>query len=214
MEKTMQLDRQNGRHRLVSRMTRRGLWTVALACVLLGCSQQQKPQFNAIDITGANYATGFELTDHNGNRRALTDFKGKITIVFFGYTHCPDVCPTTLSEVVQVKQLLGDQGSKVQSVFITLDPARDTPEFLKNYVTHFDDSFVGLIPTEQELPEVAKAFKIYYKKVDGPTPTSYTFDHTAGSYVFDAQGRVRLFTHYGTGAKPLAQDIALLLKEQ
>jgi protein SCO1/2 len=190
-------------------------WLVMLGVVLLAmaCSQQ-KPQFNAIDITGANYATGFELIDHNGTRRSLADFKGKVSVVFFGYTHCPDVCPTTMSELVQVKRLLGSDADKVQGIFVTLDPERDTADFLKNYVTNFDPTFVGFIPSLQELPELAKSFKIYYKKVDGKTPTSYTLDHTAGSYVYDTQGRVRLFTRYGTGAQPLAQDIALLLKEQ
>lgn len=191
----------------------RGLMASWVLVLVVACTPQQA-QFSAIDITGANYANAFELTDHNGQRRSLGDFKGKVTVVFFGYTHCPDVCPTTLSELVEVKQLLGAQGDQVQGIFITLDPERDTAEFLKNYVTHFDPSFVGLVPTLQELPDLAKSFKIYYKKVEGQTPTSYTLDHTAGSYVFDKQGRVRLFTRYGTGAKPLAQDIALLLKAQ
>lgn len=171
-----------------------------------------KPQFKAIDITGADYAKGFTLSDHNGQTRSLSDFQGKVVVVFFGYTQCPDVCPTSMSELAEVKRLLGAQGDKLQGVFITVDPARDTPELLKAYIANFDPSFLAFSPTPEQLAAVAKDFKIYYKKVDGKTPTSYTMDHSAGSYVFDPQGRVRLFSRYGSGAQALAQDIALLLK--
>jgi len=176
-----------------------------------GCSPD-KPKFNAIDVTGANYAKSFALKDHTGQERKLTDFKGKVVVVFFGYTQCPDVCPTTMTELVEVKRLLGVNGDKLQAVFITVDPARDTAELLNAYVTNFDPSFVALIPTPEQLVEVAKEFKIYYKKVEGKTPTSYTMEHSAGSYIFDGQGQVRLFSRYGSGAQALAQDIAVLLK--
>jgi len=179
--------------------------------LVTACSPD-KPKFNAIDVTGANYAKGFALQDHTGQERKLTDFKGKVVVVFFGYTQCPDVCPTTMTELVEVKRLLGANGDKLQAVFITVDPARDTAELLNAYVSNFDPGFVALIPTPEQLVEVAKEFKIYYKKVDGKTPTSYTMEHSAGSYIFDGQGQVRLFSRYGSGAQAIAQDIAVLLK--
>ena len=187
-----------------------GFAACSLALVT-GCSPD-KPKFNAIDITGANYAKSFALKDHTGQERKLTDFKGKVVVVFFGYTQCPDVCPTTMTELVEVKRLLGANGDKLQAVFITVDPTRDTAELLNAYVTNFDPSFVALIPTPEQLVEVAKEFKIYYKKVDGKTPTSYTMEHSAGSYIFDGQGQVRLFSRYGSGGQALAQDITVLLK--
>ena len=182
------------------------------AFALVSACSPDKPKFNAIDVTGANYAKGFSLKDHTGQERKLTDFKGKVVVVFFGYTQCPDVCPTTMTELVEVKRLLGAKGDKLQAVFITLDPARDTAELLNAYVTNFDSSFVALIPTPEQLVEVAKEFKIYYKKVDGKTPTSYTMEHSAGSYIFDGQGQVRLFSRYGSDAQAIAQDVTMLLK--
>ncbi|MBU6225024.1 MAG: SCO family protein [Burkholderiales bacterium] len=192
----------------------RAAFGLVLVCslTLFGACSPDKPQFNAIDVTGANYAKGFSLKDHTGQERKLTDFKGKVVVVFFGYTQCPDVCPTTMTELVEVKRLLGANGEKLQAVFITVDPVRDTAELLNAYVTNFDPSFVALIPSPEQLVEVAKEFKIYYKKVDGKTPTSYTMDHSAGSYIFDTQGQVRLFSRYGSGAQVIAQDIAVLLK--
>ena len=197
------------RRRLVASLVL-GFAACSLAFVT-GCSPD-KPKFNAIDVTGANYAKNFALKDHTGQERKLTDFKGKVVVVFFGYTQCPDVCPTTMTELVEVKRLLGANGDKLQAVFITVDPTRDTAELLNAYVTNFDPSFVALIPTPEQLVEVAKEFKIYYKKVDGKTPTSYTMEHSAGSYIFDGQGQVRLFSRYGSGAQALTQDIAVLLK--
>jgi protein SCO1/2 len=154
------------------------------------------------------------LTDHNGKARTLADFRGKVVVVFFGYTQCPDVCPTTMTELAEVKKLLGADGDKLQGLFVTIDPARDTPEVLKAYMGNFDPGFLALIPTPEQLPLVAKDFKIYYKKVDGKTPTSYTMDHSAGSYIYDTQGRLRLYTRYGSGAGALASDIKLLLQKQ
>ena len=197
------------RRRLVASLVL-GFAACSLAFVT-GCSPD-KPKFNAIDVTGANYAKSFALKDHTGQERKLTDFNGKVVVVFFGYTQCPDVCPTTMTELVEVKRLLGANGDKLQAVFITVDPTRDTAELLNAYVTNFDPSFVALIPPPAQLVEVAKEFKIYYKKVDGKTPTSYTMEHSAGSYIFDGQGQVRLFSRYGSGAQALAQDIAVLLK--
>ena len=184
----------------------------ALAVLALAACSPDKPKFNAIDITGADYAKGFTLTDHNGQSRSLSDFKGKVVVLFFGYTQCPDVCPTSMLELAEVKRLMGADGDKLQGVFVTVDPVRDTAELLKAYMANFDPTFVAFIPTPEQLAVVAKDYKIYYKKVDGKTPTSYTMDHSAGSYVYDTQGNLRLYSRYGVGAQVLAHDIQTLLK--
>jgi protein SCO1/2 len=188
-------------------------WTVAVALGVFGLSgcSPDKPQFRSIDITGADYAQGFTLTDQWGQERRLSDFKGKVVVVFFGYTQCPDVCPTSLQELAETKRLLGKDGDKLQGVFVTVDPERDTAELLKTYMTNFDPSFVAFVPTQAQLAQVAKDYKVYYKKVDGKTPTSYTMDHSAGSYIYDTQGRIRLYSRYGAGAATLAADIKALL---
>lgn len=198
--------------RSLLRATSAPLLATALAPLLVACGET-KPQFKAIDVTGAEYARDFQLTDHDGRPRTLKDFRGKAVVVFFGYTHCPDVCPTTLSEIAEAKRLLGPDGAKVQGVFITVDPQRDTPEMLKAYMANFGPDFVALHGTPEQLAAVAKEYKIYYKKVDGKTPDSYTMDHSAGSYVYDPQGRVRLYTRYGTGPEALASDLKILLKD-
>lgn len=167
--------------------------------------------FNAVDITGADYAKQLSLPDQDGKLRALSDFKGKVTVIFFGYTQCPDVCPTTLSELAQVKQALGPDGDRLQGVFVTVDPERDTPELLKQYVGSFDPSFVALRGTPEQTAAAAKEFRVFYGKVPGRTEGSYTIDHTAGSYLFDAQGRLRVFVRYGGGAEPLTADLKTLL---
>lgn len=185
------------------------------ACVtatFVACSQD-KPSFQAIDVTGASYAKDFALKDHNGQLRHIADFAGKVVVVFFGYTQCPDVCPTAMTELAQAKQLLGKDGNRLQALFVTVDPERDTADVLKAYTENFDPTFLALIPTPAQLPDVARDFKIYYKKAEGKTPTSYSMDHSAGSYIYDTKGQVRLFTRYGSGAAALASDIALLLKE-
>ena len=188
---------------------------LASAGGLLTACQPDKPQFKAIDITGADYAQGFQLTDFNGQPRSPADYKGKVVVVFFGFTQCPDVCPTTMNEMAQVKKLLGTDGDKLQVVFISIDPERDTPEVLKAYMGSFDPTFTGLYAASPDaLAALAKDFKIYYKKVDGKTPTSYSMDHTAASYVYDPQGRLRLYARYGIGPQAMADDIRLLLKGQ
>jgi protein SCO1/2 len=178
----------------------------------LGACSEHKPAFAAIDITGADYARDFALTDHNGQARTLKDFAGKVVVMFFGYTQCPDVCPTSMLELVEVKKLLGKQGERVQGLFVTVDPARDTPEVLKAYMENFDPTLLALYTTPEKLMSLTKDYKVYYKKVDGPTPTSYSMDHSAGSYVYDTQGKLRLYTRYGSGAALLAGDIKLLLQ--
>jgi protein SCO1/2 len=189
-----------------------GACALALSLVGLTACSEPKPAFKAVDITGADYAKELNLPDQNGQVRKLKDFSGKLVVVFFGYTQCPDVCPTTMQELAEVKRLLGPDGDKLQAVFVTVDPERDTTELLKAYVENFDASFVALRPTQEQLPAIAKEFKIYFKRVEGKTPTSYTMDHSAGSYTFDTQGRVRLFNRYGMGAQALADDFKLLLK--
>jgi len=191
---------------------------IAKAAILTGlgglfvaCSNK-KPDFAAIDITGADYARGFSLADHNGQTRSLRDFAGKVVVVFFGYTQCPDACPTTMTELLEVKKALGKDGDRLQALFITIDPERDTPEVLKAYVGNFDPSFLALIPSAEALPALAKDYKVFYKKVPGTTPTSYSMDHTAASFIYDPQGKLRLYTRYGSGAASLAADIRLLLK--
>lgn len=160
-----------------------------------------------------DYARDFApLKDHNGQQRSIQDFRGKVVVVFFGYTQCPDVCPTSMTELVEVKKLLGADGDKLQALFVTVDPERDTPELLKAYMANFDPSFLALYTTPTELPALAQNYKIYFKKVDGKTATSYTMDHSAGSYIYDAQGRIRLYARYGSGPQLLAADIRQLLK--
>jgi len=179
---------------------------------LLSACSEAKPTFSSVDITGASYAKDFELTDHNGQVRHLGDFKGKVVVMFFGYTQCPDVCPTSMAELAEVKKALGADGDKLQGLFVTVDPARDTPEVLKGYMENFDPTFLALYTTPEKLEVLAKDFKVYYKRVNGKTDTSYTMDHSAGSYIYDPQGNLRLFTRYGSGAKVLAADIQQLLK--
>ena len=180
--------------------------------LLSACSQADKPQFNSIDLTGADYAKDFSLRDQNGKLRSIKDFAGKVTVVFFGFTQCPDVCPASMVELAQVKKTLGSDGGKLQVLLITVDPERDTPQLLKAYMGNFDPTFLALRPTVEQLPQVAKDFKIYYKKVDGQTPGSYTMEHSAGSYVYDPKGNIRLYSRYGSDTQGLASDLQLLLK--
>lgn len=180
------------------------------AALAAGCGET-KPQFKAIDITGADYARDFPLPDVDGRMRSVKDFAGKAVVVFFGFTQCPDVCPTTLSEIAQAKKLLGPDGDKVVGVLVTVDPERDTPEMLKAYVANFGKDFVALRGTPEQLAAVAKDFKVYYKKVDLKSG-GYTMEHSAASYVYDPQGRLRLYARYGSGAQALADDLKLLLK--
>ena len=189
-----------------------GAVALSITAGLLAACSPGNPSFRSIDLTGADYAQDFSLPDHNGQLRTLKDFGGKIVVVFFGFTQCPDVCPTSMADLAQVKQLLGADGDKLQGIFITVDPERDTPALLKGYMANFDPTFLALRPTPEQLVQIAKDFKIYYKKVEGKTPTSYTLDHSAGSYVYDTKGQLRLYNRYGAGAEVLASDIRLLLK--
>ena len=186
--------------------------SISATAVLTACSESAV-EFRGVNITGADYARDFSLTDHNGQRRSLKDLRGKVVVVFFGFTQCPDVCPTSMPELAEVNAALGADGERLQGIFISVDPERDTLELLKAYMENFDPSFLALRPTPEQLPALTKNFKIYYKKVDGTTPTSYTMDHSAGSYVYDPQGRLRIYHRYGSGAEALTQDVRTLLKE-
>ena len=197
---------------------KRVLLAAALAVgFLAGCDRlgggAPKPSFKAVDITGAEYARELSLPDADGKMRTLADFKGKVTLVFFGYTQCPDVCPTTLAELAAVKRDLGKDGDRVQGVFVSVDPQRDTAEILKAYMASFDPGFVALRGTPEQIQATARDFKVFYAQVPGKTEGSYTVDHTAGTYVFDASGKVRLFLRYGSGAEALRHDLKLLLDE-
>ncbi|MCR6479597.1 SCO family protein [Variovorax sp. ZS18.2.2] len=188
-----------------------GSMAVAALGVGLAACSETKQSFNAVDITGADYAKDFSLKDADGKVRTMVDFKGKAVVLFFGYAQCPDVCPTTMTEMAQVKQQLGKDGDKLQVLFVTVDPARDTPEVMKAYMGAFDPNFVALIPTLDELTATAKDFKVYYKKVDGKTPTSYSMDHSAASFIYDPQGRLRLYARYGAGVPSMVSDLKTLL---
>lgn len=178
----------------------------------LGACQQGSQGFRATDITGADFGRDFALTDHTGKPRALAHFRGRVVVMFFGFTHCPDVCPTTLAELAGAVRKLGSEGDDVQVLMVTVDPERDTPQVLSQYVTAFDPHFLALRGTVEETARVAKEFKIIYQKSTGTQPDNYTMDHSAGTYIFDRQGRLRLYVSYGRGAEVFAHDIALLLK--
>ena len=194
----------NRRHAVIA-MAASAAWS------LTACSPEAV-SFKSTDITGAEFGKGLRLIDHLGHPRTLADFQGKIVVVFFGFTQCPDVCPTSMTTMAEVKRLLGERGQLLQVLFITVDPERDTLPLLKDYMAAFDPGFLALRPEPAELKAVADSFKVYYKKVEGQTPTSYTMDHSAGKYIFDSAGRARLFSSYGTEAAVIAADIETLIK--
>jgi protein SCO1 len=185
--------------------------STAFLIFLIAACAQEKPVFKNVDITGAEYARQFELTDHNGQKRTLADFKGKAVAVFFGFTQCPDVCPTALAELAKVRSGLGKDADKLQVIFVTIDPERDTPAVLKSYLANFDPQALGLAGSLEQTAATAKEFKVFYAKVPGTTAGSYTMDHTAGSYVFDAQGKIRLFVRHGTDPQLLIGDLKQIL---
>jgi protein SCO1/2 len=202
---------------------RRSLIAAGAAAPLLlwGCERagapaasSARPSFRSIDITGADYARELGLPDAAGQVRTIAEFRGRIPVVFFGFTQCPDVCPTTLLELAEIRKALGTEGERVQGIFVTVDPERDTPEVLRAYVDNFGAGFVALRGTLEQTQALAKHFRVYFNKVPGKTEGSYTLDHTAGCYVFDAQGRVRLFTRHGMGIEALKSDLKILLDEK
>ena len=194
----------------MSRLTRAS--AVALCALCLAACGPAEPKFKGSDVTGVAFGRDFHLTDHNGKARALADFRGKVVVMFFGYTQCPDFCPTTLSELAVAVQKLGPDASRVQVLFVTVDPERDTRELLSRYVPAFDPSFLGLYGDAAATAEVAKEFKVLYQKQPGPTPGSYSMDHSAGTFIFDPQGRLRVYESYGQGPDVFAHDIRALLQ--
>ena len=190
-----------------------GLGLLSLLIIgVLGCSP--KPSFKNVDITGSTaFANNFSLLDTNGNTKTMADYKGKVVVVFFGFTQCPDVCPTTLTEMDEALKLLGPKADKVQVIFITVDPERDTASVLAQYVPAFNPRFIGLRPADEAgLEKLARDFRIYYKKVPGSKPGSYTMDHSAGSYVFDQNGQLRLYIKHAQGPEVLAHDLKNILQ--
>jgi protein SCO1/2 len=185
---------------------------VAVAAALVAGCAPDSPTFKASDVTGSAFGRDFALTDHNGKPRTLADFRGKVVVLFFGYTHCPDVCPTTLAELAEALKRLGPAAEKVQVLFVTVDPERDTPDLLSRYVPAFDPSFLGLYGDADATARIAKEFRILYQKQPGRTSESYTVDHSAGTFVFDPQGRLRLYVGYGQGAAVFEHDIGELLR--
>jgi len=187
------------------------VWAAALLA-LSGCQPApQPPAFQATDITGAAFARDFRLTDHNGRVRTLADFRGKVVAVFFGYTHCPDVCPTTLSDFAAALKLLGAQAGRVQVIFVTLDPQRDTPDILKQFVPAFNPSFLGMATDAETLKRLAKEYKVVYQKTSVKGVDDYLIDHSAGTYIYDPKGRLRLLMPYGSSPEAIAHDLKALL---
>lgn len=187
-----------------------------LVCALIGCTgkhERDDANFIGTNVTGAKLGDDLGLVDYDGRRRHLSEFKGKTVALFFGYTHCPDVCPTTMAELAKAVTLLGPKGSEVQVLFVTLDPERDTQEVLKKYVPSFNPSFLGLRGDAKETERVAKDFKIFYAKQDNGSKAGYTIDHSAGVYVFDKKGNLRLYLNPGQGAKGIAHDLSELMGE-
>ena len=195
-------------------MRRSALLAVGFAALLGLTACQPTPEpvtFKATDITGAAFARDFKLTDHNGKTRTLADFRGKVVAIFFGYTHCPDVCPTTLADFAAALRELGPLGDKVQVLFVTVDPERDTPEMLREFVPAFDPRFLGMVTDAANLKSLAHEYKVVYQKTGVKAPDDYLIDHSAGTYVYDPQGKLRLLVAYGSGPDDIAQDLKTLL---
>ncbi|THU04525.1 SCO family protein [Lampropedia puyangensis] len=186
--------------------------TAALA--LTGCkSEPPAPALNGVDISASGFGQDWSMPNATGGTTNLADFKGKVTYVFFGYAQCPDVCPTTMMEMAEVKNLLGEQADQLQTIFVTVDPERDTPEVMRAYLESFDPKAIALIGNAEQVNNMAQSFRVTYEKVAGPSPSSYTMNHTAGGFVYDTQSRMRLYLPYGTAPQAIADDVRALLKE-
>jgi protein SCO1 len=192
--------------------TWRSSFLLLAAFALTACSPDG-PKFRSTDITGAEFGRELALNGHDGKPRTLADFRGKAVLVFFGYTHCPDVCPTTLADAAQALKALGKDADRVQVLFVTVDPERDTPEVLSKYVPAFDARFLGLHGDAAAIQKAAKEFKIFYEKRPGKAPGEYTMDHSGQSYVFDTQGRIRLLLRHDRLSQDLAEDLRTLLRD-
>ncbi len=186
----------------------------AVFAVLTAACSPAAPKFRSTDISGADFGKQLALTGHDGKPRTLADFHGKAVVLFFGFTHCPDICPTTLADAAGVMKSLGKDAERVQVLMVTVDPERDTPEVLSKYVPAFDPRFLGLYGDAAATQRAAKEFKIFYQKRAGSTPSSYSVDHSGQSYVIDPQGRLRLFVRHDRIAADLASDLRVLLQEK
>jgi len=183
-----------------------------LMLVLTACKPSgDESSLFGTDITGADFASGFELTDHQGNKRQLDDFEGKVVALFFGFTHCPDICPTTMADLAAAMKLMGERSNDVQVLFVTVDPERDTPDVLAKFVPSFDSRFIGLTGTTGEIDQTAKTFKIFYAKQQEAGQAGYSFDHSAGIYVYDKKGNIRIYLKYGQKPVEIAHDLSRLL---
>jgi protein SCO1/2 len=196
----------------VRRLVASGLFALLVGCTLFAGCTPDGPKFQSSDVTGATFGRDFNLIDATGKPRTLADYRGKAVVIFFGYTQCPDVCPTTLAELAEAMKKLGPDADRVQVLFVTIDPERDTRELLAQYVPAFDPRFMGLYGDAAATERTAKEFKIIYQKQPGATPGSYTMDHSAGTYIFDPQGRLRLYVNYGQGPEVFAHDLRELLR--
>ena len=190
----------------------RGLILVVLLFCLLGCAKRQEPAaaFIGTDVSGASLGDDLGLMDHNGKLRHLSDFRGKVVALFFGYTHCPDVCPTTLADLAKARRLLGGRGEAMQVLFVTLDPERDSAKVLGRYVPSFDPSFIGLRGDAAATEKVSKDFKVFFSRQDSASKAGYSIDHSGGIYVFDRNGKMRLYLNVGQKPQDIAHDIGLL----
>ncbi|CAG0954496.1 SCO1 protein [Methylophilaceae bacterium] len=188
------------------------LQIILIACFLSACSQPaDESAIFGTDITGADFATGFNLTDHTGQPRQLSDFNGKVVALFFGFTHCPDICPTTMADLAAAMKIMGNRSEEVQVLFVTIDPERDTPEVLAKFVPHFDPRFIGLTGTPEEIDATAKTFKIFYARQEDAGKGGYSMDHSAGIYVFDKTGKIRIYLKYGQKPAEIAHDLSRLI---
>lgn len=190
----------------------RTLLLAVLAMLFMASCSDKATTFHTIDVTGKDYAQSFSMPDTSGKMRTLADFKGKIVYVFFGYAQCPDVCPTTMVEMAEVKKQLGKDADKLQLVFVTVDPERDTPEIMQAYITAFDPQGVALVGSLEQLAAMASEYKVFYRKVGGTGQNDYTMDHSAGGYIYDTTGKLRLYAKYGTPVDDLTSDIRKLLQ--
>lgn len=184
---------------------------ILLTTLLVACQQGSSASFIGTDLTGTQFGKPLTLTDHTGKLRSMNDFKGKVVVLFFGYTHCPDVCPTTMNDLKQTMKLLGDKANDVQVLFVTVDPERDTQEVLAQFVPGFDPRFIGLRGTVEEVAANLSEYKVYAAKVSEPGKSGYTMDHSAGLYVFDKTGAPRIYLGYGEKPENIAHDLRLLL---
>lgn len=186
--------------------------TAMVAVLLSACSPStEEPSLFGTDITGADFATDFKLTDHHGETRQLSDYQGKVVALFFGFTHCPDICPTTMADLAAAMKLMGKNSDHVQVLFVTVDPERDTQAVLSEFVPSFDSRFVGLTGTTEEIERTAQTFKIFYAKQQEPGQSGYSFDHSAGVYVYDKKGKIRIYLKYGQKPQEIAHDLSRLL---